>query len=118
MGVEKFNLPRHPKYQDKMVMRTHFPCHKQPPQTGYCGYYVMEFLKVQGRYRTNPEDLDPIPKTHNKLKESDLLNMVADLSRFTMHEVVNRRGAFFDPEGDIEMTEKFRPLGEWEYHPF
>lgn len=24
MGVEKFNLPRHPCYQDKMVMRTHF----------------------------------------------------------------------------------------------
>lgn len=62
--------------------------------------------------------LPPIPLTNNKLKESDLLNMVADLCRFTMHEVVNRRGSFFDLELDIETTKKFRPLDEWEHHPF
>jgi len=51
-----------------------------------------------------------IPKTNNKLRESDLLNMVADLCRFTMHEVVNRLGNFFDPDSELATDAKFRKL--------
>ena len=51
-----------------------------------------------------------IPKTNNKLRESDLLNMVADLCRFTMHEIVNRLGNFFDPDSELATDAKFRKL--------
>ncbi|WVZ80951.1 hypothetical protein U9M48_028384 [Paspalum notatum var. saurae] len=70
----------------------YFPCHKQPRGRGYIGYYVFEFLKVNGRNRTNPEDAPAIPLKDRSLNELDLMNKVGDLCRFTMHEVFNRQG--------------------------
>ncbi|WVZ77130.1 hypothetical protein U9M48_025030, partial [Paspalum notatum var. saurae] len=57
-------------------------CHKQPRGSGYCGYYVFEFLNVNRR--------PPIPLKDRPLNELDLMNNVGDLCRFTMHEVFNR----------------------------
>ena len=55
---------------------------------------------------------------HRPLTEEDLMNMVADLCQFTMHEIINRRGHFFDEEWELETNEKYRALVEWEYHLF
>jgi len=38
-----------------MTMRTTFPCHKQPKHSVYCGYYMFEHMRVQGRYTTDLE---------------------------------------------------------------
>ncbi|WVZ63089.1 hypothetical protein U9M48_012754 [Paspalum notatum var. saurae] len=43
-------------------------------------------------------------------------NNVGDLCRFTIHEVFNRRGEFFDHDDILAIDEKYLPLIEWEYH--
>ena len=40
-----------------MTLRTHFSCYKQPACSVYCGYYLCEHLRVQGRYTTDPENV-------------------------------------------------------------
>ena len=44
-----------PDRKDKMVMRTNFPCHKQPAGSVYCGYYVYEHMRELRRYTKDPE---------------------------------------------------------------
>ncbi|KAJ1276977.1 hypothetical protein BS78_05G258500 [Paspalum vaginatum] len=60
--------------------------------------------------------LPPIPLQDRPLEEMDLMNMIADLCRFTMREVINRRGEFFDHDGVLAKDDKFLPFVEWEYH--
>ncbi|KAJ1295728.1 hypothetical protein BS78_01G245400 [Paspalum vaginatum] len=70
------------------------------------------------RFFHEENKLPPIPKIQNKLKESNLLNMVADLCRFTMHEVVNLLDSFFDPNSEMATDAKFWKLIKWEHHSF
>ena len=58
----------------------------------------------------------PLPLKDWPLNELDLMNSVGDLCRFTMHEVFNRRGEFFDHDDILAKDEKHLPLIEWEYH--
>ncbi|WVZ93299.1 hypothetical protein U9M48_039293 [Paspalum notatum var. saurae] len=58
----------------------------------------------------------PILLKDRSLSELDLMNSVGDLCRFTMHEVFNRRGEFFDRDDFLAKDEKYLPLIEWEYH--
>ncbi|WVZ86268.1 hypothetical protein U9M48_033077 [Paspalum notatum var. saurae] len=67
-------------------------------------------------YRTNPENVPAIPLKDRPLNELDLMNNVGDLCRFTMHEVLNQRGEFFDHDDILALDEKYLPLIEWEYH--
>ncbi|KAJ1259475.1 hypothetical protein BS78_10G158500 [Paspalum vaginatum] len=115
IGIEKYNLPFHPEREYNIQVSSKFP---QPRGTGYRGYNVCEYLRVDGRYRTHPEDLPKIPKTSRPLTETNLMNIIADLCRFTMHEVINRRGEFFDHDSFLATEEKYRRLVQWEYHPF
>ncbi|RLN15652.1 hypothetical protein C2845_PM02G13250 [Panicum miliaceum] len=72
----------HPRdRKDVMNIRYHFYCHKQPPGSVLCGYYVCEFLRNSGRYRTNPEDMPTIPKTNCRLEQKDIDNIFADIAR-------------------------------------
>jgi hypothetical protein len=46
--------------------------------------------------------------------EKELLNVVDDLSRFIIHEVVNVRGKFFDEAQDLATDDKYIELREWD----
>uniref|UniRef100_K3YCE6 Ubiquitin-like protease family profile domain-containing protein n=1 Tax=Setaria italica TaxID=4555 RepID=K3YCE6_SETIT len=85
--VEK-NAIKSKAHRDKMhkVFVYIARCHKQPPGNALCGYYVCEFLKNNGRYRTNPEDVS-------------LLYTAMDMSRFIQREICHEDGAFFDKDG-------------------
>ena len=47
------------------------------------------------------------------LQEKQLLDVVDDLSRFILHEVVNVRGKFFHEAQDLATDEKYIGLREW-----
>lgn len=51
---------------------------------------------------------------HNEqLHEKQLLNIVDDLCRFILHEVVNVRGKFFHEAQDLATDAKYIGLREW-----
>ena len=55
------------------------------------------------------------PDTHGvQLHEKELLNVVDDLCRFIMHEVVNVRGKFFHVLQDLATENKYIGLRQWE----
>ena len=55
------------------------------------------------------------PEEHDsQLNEQQLLNVVDNLCRFIMHEVVNVRGKFFDEVQDLATEDKYIGLREWE----
>ena len=55
------------------------------------------------------------PEEHDtQLNEQQLLNVVDDLIRFIMHEVVNVRGKFFHEAQDLATEGKYIGLREWD----
>jgi len=55
------------------------------------------------------------PEEHgSQLQEKQLLNVVDDLCRFIMHEVVNARGKFSDEVQDLATDDIYIGLREWE----
>jgi len=68
---------------------------------------------VQGRYTTDPERIHHVPYGE-VLQEKQLLNVVYDLCRFIMHEVVNVRGKFFHELQDLATENKYIGLRQWE----
>ena len=47
------------------------------------------------------------------LQEKQLVDVVDDLSRFILHEVVNVRGKFFHEAQDLATDDKYIGLREW-----
>ena len=52
-------------------------------------------------------------KYGGQLHERQLLNVVDDLCRFILHEVVNVEGKFFDETSDLATNDKYLSLREW-----
>ncbi|XP_062198169.1 uncharacterized protein LOC133900904 [Phragmites australis] len=126
---------------DAMTVRTHFPCHKQGFDIVLCGYYVCQFLRINGRYTTNPEDISHhctctflfssvfvvtsvltllvvslfharmIECIHTSLKDEDIQNIQRDMCWLIMHKVIHRSGMFFDLGGQLASHLR---LCEWE----
>ena len=54
------------------------------------------------------------PEAHGgRLHEKQLLDVVDDLCRFIMHEVVNVRGKYFQEAQDLATENKYIGLREW-----
>ena len=52
-------------------------------------------------------------ETWMQLHERQLLNVLDDLCRFILHEVVNVKGKFFDETQELAMDDKYLSLHEW-----
>ncbi|KAG2649641.1 hypothetical protein PVAP13_1NG122319 [Panicum virgatum] len=81
-----------------MNIRYHFHCHKQPPSSMLCGYYVCEFLRNSGRYRTNPEN------RHRQY--------LPDIARFIQREICHLVGEYFDHGGVLALDEH-KNISNW-----
>ena len=123
-------------------MRKNFPCHKQPAGSVYCGYYMCEHRRELGRctidlqrvrvysllgivayiiaysYCLHLMDVLFASSTGKKyqgpLHEQQLLNVVDDLCRFILHEVVHIDGYFVHPEHELSTDSKYRSLRQWD----
>nr|CAH67287.1 OSIGBa0103O01.5 [Oryza sativa] len=87
-------------------------CHKQPRGTVLCGYYACEFLRVNGWYRTNAEDL-PRLECRTSFDDTGIPNVQRDMCHFIHHECCHVKGDFFDPEGVLATSDEFKDLREW-----
>ena len=53
-------------------------------------------------------------KHQGPLHERQLLNVVDDLCRFILHEVVHIDGYFVHPEHELSTDSKYRSLRQWD----
>ena len=105
------------------------PCAKQPPGSVHCGYYVCEFLRVTGNYKSNSEDVSPscigvyiltsqlftnilhfslkYPRNDDEWPEikdislSTIDRIIEDLFSFIRSEVIHQTGTFFDHNSSL-----------------
>ena len=57
---------------------------------------------------------DNPPRNIGQLHERQLIEVVADLCRFIMHEVINPKRTFYDKHSELAMESKYLGLREWE----
>jgi len=57
---------------------------------------------------------DNPPRNIGQLHGRELLEVVADLCSFIMHEVVNPRGAFYSKDHELATDPKYHGTREWE----
>uniref|UniRef100_K4AMG0 Uncharacterized protein n=1 Tax=Setaria italica TaxID=4555 RepID=K4AMG0_SETIT len=71
-------------------------CHKQPPSSTLCGYYVCELIRNNG----------------STIKDKQIDNICTDLARFILSEICHEDGAFFDKDG-VLMADECTNLRRW-----
>jgi hypothetical protein len=87
-------------------------CHKQLKSGVLCSYYTCEFLRVNGRYMTNAEDLPRI-EHRTSFDDEGIKNVQRDLCHFIHNECCHIQGRFFDPEGTLATSDEYKSLREW-----
>uniref|UniRef100_K3Y1M2 Uncharacterized protein n=1 Tax=Setaria italica TaxID=4555 RepID=K3Y1M2_SETIT len=85
--------------------------HKQSLGSVLCGYYVCEFIRNNGRYRTNPEDVSLLC-TVIKIEDKQIDNICTDMTKFILREIFHEDGAFFDKDG-VLMADECTNLYRW-----
>uniref|UniRef100_K3Y2T5 Uncharacterized protein n=1 Tax=Setaria italica TaxID=4555 RepID=K3Y2T5_SETIT len=87
-------------------------CHKQPPGFVLCRYYVCKFIRKNGRYRMNYEDMPTINSNYNKIEDKQIKNIYTNMARFILREICHENGGFFDKDG-VLMTDECTTLRRW-----
>uniref|UniRef100_A0A0E0LB77 Uncharacterized protein n=1 Tax=Oryza punctata TaxID=4537 RepID=A0A0E0LB77_ORYPU len=77
----------YPKYAklSSWILSTGTPCHKQRKGSILCGYYICEFLRVNGRYCKNYGDLPKFPKGEREQDDEAIQNIQRDMCYFIHH---------------------------------
>nr|BAD46100.1 hypothetical protein [Oryza sativa Japonica Group] len=98
--------------RERIFVRNKWPCHKQPVGIVLCGYYCSEFLRVNGKYCANYDELPKFPKSERELNDTSIQNIQADMCYFIHRECAHQLGRFFDNEGVLALPEN-ESLSNW-----
>jgi hypothetical protein len=80
--------------------------------TVLCGYYCCEFLRVNGKYCANYDELPKFLKSERELNDTSIQNIQADMCYFIHRECAHQLGQFFNKEGVLALPEN-ESLSNW-----
>lgn len=97
-----------------MYIYLYMQCAKQPFGSNMCGFYCCEHLRANIKYCSSWNQLKNAVECRNHdMRDPEFKQLVADICKSIMDDVVDVDGKWFDVHSDMAMNPKYKSLCNW-----